>query len=30
MVGYLKGAMRKLDSVSRMQAVAGAFRYRLL
>ncbi|PKA41438.1 LuxR C-terminal-related transcriptional regulator [Rhizobium sullae] len=29
-VGYLKGAMRKLDSVNRMQAVARAFRYRLL
>jgi len=29
-VGYLKSAMRKLDSVSRMQAVARAFRYRLL
>ncbi|MGZ2485011.1 DNA-binding CsgD family transcriptional regulator [Rhizobium pisi] len=28
--GYLKGAMRKLDSVNRMQAVARAFRYRLL
>ncbi|WP_458393444.1 hypothetical protein [Rhizobium brockwellii] len=30
MAGYLKSAMRKLDSVNRMQAVAGAFRYRLL
>lgn len=29
-VGYLKSAMRKLDSVNRMQAVARAFRYRLL
>ncbi|MFS8145121.1 LuxR C-terminal-related transcriptional regulator [Rhizobium sp. BR 249] len=28
--GYLKSAMRKLDSVNRMQAVARAFRYRLL
>jgi DNA-binding CsgD family transcriptional regulator len=27
---YLKSAMRKLDSVNRMQAVARAFRYRLL
>ncbi|OWV82836.1 DNA-binding protein [Rhizobium sp. R72] len=29
-VGYLKSAMRKLDSVNRMQAIARAFRYRLL
>jgi DNA-binding CsgD family transcriptional regulator len=29
-VGYLKTAMRKLDSVNRMQAVARALRYRLL
>ncbi len=29
-VGYLKSAMRKLDSVNRMQAVARAFRFRLL
>ncbi len=29
-VGYLKSAMRKLDSVNRMQAVARALRYRLL
>lgn len=29
-VGYLKSAMRKLNSVSRMQAVARAYRYRLL
>lgn len=29
-VGYLKSAMGKLDSVSRMQAVATALRYRLL
>lgn len=28
--GYLKSAMRKLDSVNRMQAVARAYRYRLL
>ncbi|TAX31374.1 helix-turn-helix transcriptional regulator [Rhizobium leguminosarum] len=28
--GYLKSATRKLDSVNRMQAVARAFRYRLL
>ncbi|MGO4133626.1 helix-turn-helix transcriptional regulator [Rhizobium brockwellii] len=28
--GYLRSAMRKLDSVNRMQAVARAFRYRLL
>jgi DNA-binding CsgD family transcriptional regulator len=27
---YLKSAMRKLDSVNRMQAVARAFRYRLI
>ncbi len=29
-VGYLKSAMRKLDSVNRMQAIARAFRFRLL
>ncbi|MDM9626057.1 LuxR C-terminal-related transcriptional regulator [Rhizobium sp. S152] len=29
-VGYLKSAMRKLDSVNRMQAVARALRYRLI
>nr|WP_315858651.1 hypothetical protein [Rhizobium leguminosarum] len=29
-MGCLKSAMRKLDSVSRMLAVARAFRYRLL
>lgn len=29
-VGYLKSAMRKLDSVNRMQAIARALRYRLL
>lgn len=29
-VGYLKTAMRKLDTVNRMQAVARAYRYRLL
>jgi len=29
-VGYLKSAMRKLNSVNRMQAIARAFRYRLL
>lgn len=28
--GYLKSAMRKLDSVNRMQAVARAYRFRLL
>jgi len=28
--GYLKSVMRKLDSVSRMQAIATAFQYRLL
>jgi len=27
--GYLKSAMRKLDSVSRMQAIATAFQYRV-
>jgi DNA-binding CsgD family transcriptional regulator len=29
-VGYLKTAMKKLDSVNRMQAVARAYRYRLI
>ena len=29
-VSYLKSAMRKLDSVNRMQAVARAFRFRLI
>jgi DNA-binding CsgD family transcriptional regulator len=29
-IGYLKSAMRKLDSVNRMQAIARALRYRLL
>nr|WP_245483492.1 hypothetical protein [Rhizobium leguminosarum] len=30
MAGYLGSAMRKLDTVSRMQTVARAFRYQLL
>lgn len=29
-VGYLKSAMRKLNTVNRMQAVARAYRYRLI
>lgn len=29
-VGYMKTAMRKLDTVNRMQAVARAYRYRLI
>ncbi|WP_376775237.1 hypothetical protein [Rhizobium leguminosarum] len=30
MAGYLKSATRKLDSANRMQAVARAFRCRML
>ncbi|MNE47978.1 HTH-type quorum sensing-dependent transcriptional regulator VjbR [compost metagenome] len=29
-ISYLKSAMRKLEAVNRMQAVARAYRYRLL
>jgi DNA-binding CsgD family transcriptional regulator len=28
--GYLKTAMRKLDAVNRMQAIARAYRFRLI